>query len=482
MAEAERGGNAGLGGLWLSGLFALALTARLAMALAYPAYAGDSPGYLVLAENIYRNGCVAASPPEGAACLPEPGGSRLPGYPAVLALAWLLFGPSTVSALLLPCLLQALAIAWLAEAATRAAGSRAAGLAAGLLCALSPLQVPYARFVLTEALQTAAAWWVFAEMLRCLALGRLAILPLALALGAALTLRYDALLLCLPVTALGLLLHRPREALRRGAILAVLLALLPGAWALRNLAHGIPALPRGDVASLPGYPLGYYRWGMSWTVSHYDGQAWAYPIGERRWSDIVVPERAYVSADERRQVATLLEALRRHDGKPVPAEIDAAFQSLYEARKRAAPWRHYLFDPLRAIWDLAANPVTANGWPTPAGDIGPERRLGGLMSLALAFPGDLAIRAGGNLYRYALLLGALALLLWPVPLPRAVRWALALALGYFLLRLAVFGYGNRPVTRYLLPGYAFLEPALGLALVSARRVLPGRKAASQIGT
>ncbi|MEO0180326.1 MAG: glycosyltransferase family 39 protein [candidate division WOR-3 bacterium] len=78
---------------------------------------------------------------------------RPPGYPAFLALNWLVFGPDPRSAVLLQVLLGGVMAVVVAIWACRLAGRREA-LASGILAGLAPVTGLFSGFLLTEALFT----------------------------------------------------------------------------------------------------------------------------------------------------------------------------------------------------------------------------------------------------------------------------------------------------------------------------------------
>jgi hypothetical protein len=117
-------------------------------------------------------------------------------------------------------------------------------LGAGLLLALSPIGALWAGDLLTETLAMAGIQLVFAELLIGHAEQRLRIIPVGLAFAFAYWARYDGLMLAAPILAAGLASGGVRRGLPAAglALLLGLLVYLP--WAARNLALGVPVVPR----------------------------------------------------------------------------------------------------------------------------------------------------------------------------------------------------------------------------------------------
>src|SRR5471030_1939667 len=142
----------------------IAVIPRLALVLTTePLDTPDSSTYLTVAENIWSNLCVSRSDPASAACKPHWGGNQLPGYPAFIALAWRIGGKSLSAILVGQSIAASLAIGWLVHAVLAFTRRRDMAFAAGLVLALSPLEIGYARALLTEALAMATTIWVLAE-------------------------------------------------------------------------------------------------------------------------------------------------------------------------------------------------------------------------------------------------------------------------------------------------------------------------------
>ena len=147
------------------------------------------------------------------------------------------------------------AIGWMVGAINVYSGSGRTAVAVGLVLALAPLEVAWTRHVFIESLARAATIWVFAELNLALAQGRLRRWTLAFELVFAIFLRYENALLFIPTALCGFLLQRPTEALRRGAILTLIVALPYGVWTARHVAVGLSRLPP-EVFEDRNRPLG----------------------------------------------------------------------------------------------------------------------------------------------------------------------------------------------------------------------------------
>jgi len=472
---------------WLA-VLGVALAVRLAFVLFAPATGGDWDIYERVAANILRGCGVSLSDPAGAACVPHFGGNQLPGYPGFVALIFALTGHSEVALRIAQALLATAAIAYVMHAVRRYADDGRAALAAGLFLGLSPLAVAWPRFLVTEALAVATTTWVLAELILSLAEQRLRLLPLALALVAALFVRLDAALLAVPVALAGFLVHRPAAAVRRGAILALLVAVPLAAWTVRNIAVGLPSLWPTSMTmpdnSRP--PVGYIEWGRSWMSDEYQKPGWGYTVNRLAYDRIAIDGRAYDSPEERARVEALLAELRRHTGQAFPKEIDDAFAAIAAERNARHPLRAWLGLPLRRAWSMWANPFSSYGWPTELSSATSDEArlalarggLGGALAVALDNPWTALGKAVTASCKFALLLLFLVAVALAVTrrlgLARRIVW---IAGSYVLARTAVYAWSAGLESRYMIEAVPFIEVAVAVAAAALWRARLARRAA-----
>ena len=445
---------------------ALGLAARLPLALLAPVVSPDGERYMRVAANLAQHACISISDPAGGACVPHWGGNHLPGYPAFVALVWLLSGASVTAVTVAQSLLCATAAARLAYAVARTHPQPAVAIAAGVLAALSPLQVPWARFVLPDALTVAAAWWLFAELLLSLHEGRLRIVGPGLAVLASALLRLDGFLLAIPAAVVGVHLHGLLAAVRRGVAVALIVALPIGAILARNVAQGLSLIPQPGMhdGSLP--PQGYLAWGNTWITTIYQGGQMAYPMWQYRYGDIVIDESAYSSEDERTRVEELLARLRQAEGQRFPPELDQAFDELAAEKRRQDPLNHYAVVPLRRMANFWFHPFASFGWPLELGETLGDAQGVDIVSLPSDHWLNVLLRhpleaAGkGALLAYRLLLFgafvAFVLLEWRRLSAHQRAFVVALALFAFA-RTAALSYQTSIDNRYMIPAMAAVE-------------------------
>lgn len=450
-------------------VFVLAAAARVTVAVLWPVETSDTEIYERVAENIVQNGCVSLSQPDSGTCVPHWGGNQLPGYPAFLAAVWLIAGRSDAAVVLVQALVQAVAVTWCATCIGRALYSRSAFLLSGAILALSPLTVPWSRYLLTDSLSVSLNLLVFAELIHGFRSGRLRLLPLSFFAAAAIFLRIDNVLLVLPMLIIGMAVYPGASVLRPSATVAVLVALPLAAWWLRCVTLGLTALPA--VATMPDgspAPAGYIAWGNGWTLDQYEYPLWNYAIYKYNYPAIRIPDRAYDDAAERRIVEALLAELRQLKGEPVPARIDEAFAALSAAKMEAHPLRQLVLRPLLRAALMWVNPRNSAGWPVSLGDGAAGQ---GMVGLALANPGAALVKLGTAAFRAALPIVALGLLLACWRRRRMTASVLSATLVYAVAQTALHVGFVLVESRYLLAGTTGLEVAvcLGIATLLLQR-------------
>ncbi len=413
MTDAPAGGHPNGLALTALGVSLLAFVVRLPFIFLFPADGGDSDIYTTVADNILSGCGVSLSTPALGACVPHFGGNQGPGYPFFLAAVWWLTGHSDMAVRLIQDALLGGAIGFAAYAFATLT-SRGGGLALGIVLALSPLQLAWPRYLQTETLSLAVVLCFLAMAILSIRDHRLHIVSMGLIVAIGTFIRLDLVVLTIPIAVLAFALHDVSAALTRGMAVAIIVALPWGAWTIRNVAVGLPRLYPTPMTVPDGKrpPLGYANWVRTWLVYEYErpGALW----GPNRfvYNDIYIPDRAYVSQDEKQQVAKLLEDLKKHQGEPIPEVIDNAFAKLARNRCAQEPVQCRIVNPAIRAVQLWSNPFSSFGWPNemPSVALRDEDRLqiskgglGGMLALAQRFPLHALTKAMTAGYRFGLL-------------------------------------------------------------------------------
>src|SRR3984893_9523717 len=382
-----------------AGLAALGL--RLLLVVYFPAIVDDPRFYANIAENWLRHGVYGIT--NSGTITPTL--SRLPGYPAFLAVIFALFGVGNFRAVLLVQVVFDLATCFLIADMARRLFSDHAAQAAFLLAALCPFLANYAAAALTETLEifftalalnlavkgiqisnlsadTKAAQPRTLQLKAGSVAGSVAFVWLAcgLSVGAAILLRPDGGILLAAVEGY-LLLLLIRRAVRR-KIESVLSASLPilragilvavGAtavlvpWTVRNLRtlHRFEALaPRyANDSDEPVMP-GFNRWVKTWMADYVSVQEIYWSVPGEAIDVTKLPRRAFDSEQQREETAALFADYNQdHDMTP---ELDARFAALAAERHHASRLRYYVWLPAVRIADMWLRPRTELPPPDP---------------------------------------------------------------------------------------------------------------------
>jgi Dolichyl-phosphate-mannose-protein mannosyltransferase len=304
------------------------LALRIFFVLRFPtANSGDAPFYIELAWNWLKNGIYGTE----IAGRVMPLDTRVPGYPAFLAVVFATSGTSPHAVMLWQVFLDLAACGVIALMAARLAPSRSEGraaLAALWLAVLCPFTANYTAAALTETLVTfltALALLFLLEAFRKPPAGppepasarALLTNPWFLAgvtSGVGALVRPETPLL---LAAAGLMLllrwRHPAErqkTVRAALLMAIglLLPLLP--WAARNwrsLNEVQFLAPR--YANLPGefVPLGFQAWTRTWLWRYGDVYLTVWKLDDEPIPPDSIPERAFDSSAERARVEAVLE-------------------------------------------------------------------------------------------------------------------------------------------------------------------------------
>jgi len=362
-----------------------ALALRLFFVFRFPGVVDDSHLYADIAKNWLQHGVYAVT--NSGQIMPTL--SRLPGYPAFLAVIFAMFGADNFRAVLLMQVLFDLGTCFLIADLARRLLSERAAMVAFLFAALCPFLADYAAAALTETLEI-----FFTTLALDLALCGLdkmrqwndSSMPAAtwlgcgFSIGACILLRPDGGILLAAVAAFLLQLFvrsvavrpvrtrglRPRSLAVAGAILILgaMAPLVP--WTLRNL-HTLhrfsPLAPRYANDSDEPVMTGFNRWVKTWLADYVS-------VEEIYWNvpgDAIdlnrLPSRAFDSPAQRDETGQLFADYNRE--RDITSELDARFAALAAARIQTAPMRYYVWLPALRVADMWLRPRTELLPPDP---------------------------------------------------------------------------------------------------------------------
>jgi len=451
---------------------AAGLALRLFFVLKSPATSGDTPLYEELATNWVKHGAYALSLND----VITPVDVRMPGYPAILALIYLMTGRSGEAARLPVMLLQiaadllcSIAIARIASSLVKLTfgpdPSKRVFTLALWLAALCPFTADYTAVILTETLATLFSAITIYFLVRLAESHTELFHPsnrlkaswdktsahwaafFGLTVGATTLFRPESpLLLVVAWIVLAMSFVKHGEFLRWLKLaslsgLLCFLVLLP--WTIRNAValHEFQPLAPKD-ATLPSErpPTGFMAWERSWLYRMSECYAVTWKLNEENINLADIPARAFDSESEKEHVARLIE--RHNKNNNLSAEADSEFGVIAKRRTAQHPLRTYLVIPFQRVLTIWFTPrielLPYNGTVFPLADEWENDRPDLVVTLFFFF---LDI-----FYLLAAICGAWKL--WESS--GRVRLALAAILAYVVIRTAFLTTVEAPEPRYVL--------------------------------
>ena len=342
------------------------LLLRLVFLIRFPAVVTDSFFYGDIAKNWLQHGIYGLSGPDEI----SPTCTRLPGYPAFLALIFAIFGMEHYrTALVVQIIFDLGTCFFCADIARRLLGPTVAKIAF-LLAAVCPFLANYSAAALTETLEiffTAAALDFALAALQKAAVRLWAVCGACC--GAAILLRPDGALLLIAITAYlvgkavlskKLPATLPPKYFVQAALLALLIAILPLVpWTLRNWRtfHRFqPLAPRYANEEDEFVPMGFNHWVKTWMADYTSVEEIYWQVPGSPINAQQLPSRALDNAQQRHQTLQLISDY--NDEQHISPKLDQRFAALASERIRAHPLRYYLELPVLRILDMWLRPRT----------------------------------------------------------------------------------------------------------------------------
>jgi hypothetical protein len=447
----------------------LSLLVRIPLALSAPVISPDGRSYLTVARNIFENGCVSLSLPASGLCVPHWGGNHLPGYPAFASL----FAADTVSLLMAQIVVFSAACSYFVFVLHRYFGIPLVSLGVGVVLAVSPLQIGWGRFVLPDLLSNALLLFTFTEILQSVRFGTLRWFSLGLAVSASVFVRYDGLLLVIPIAVAGFYLHGFKGAVWRGMLVAAVLSAPLAGWWARSVSAGLGFMPEQRFMYDGSYrPSGYLTWVRSWSKDLYQAANAGYPVANKNYSRIIVAENAWDNEAEKQLVEELLFQLVAYESQDFPGNLDKEFEILAAQRISARPIRQYIFLPAHRAVAFWMNPYYSFG--LPGIELGEKMSdaerwkfsTGGIVekvNVAFSYPVAALGKAGLFFYRLLIFLGFI-LLFFAIALTssRKNRVLIATVLSFSVFKVVSLSFQESVDSRYLIGVFALLEVSIVL--------------------
>lgn len=447
------------------------LSLRLYFVLKHPANSGDTVLYEQIATNWLQHHVYAMNVNDAV----TPVDLRMPGYPAFLAVIYAITGRVGPDARFYVMVVQA-AVDLLACIVTAALAGTLSLLRPGgrwkpaftvalWLAALCPFTANYVAVPLTEvfaglfsaaALLAAVVWiWnagggrsaVLSELWTSRHAEPTLAFTIGLLVGIGTLFRPETPLLLVAVwlvlAVMWLKKRRMRVLLQLVTIssLACVLPLVP--WAVRNLVtlHEVQFLAPKN-SNLPGelVPYGFMAWERTWLFRVKDCYVVSWKLNGETINLEDIPQRAFDTPEEKERVGMILE--QYNEDVTLSTEEDAAFGKLAQERTSRRPLRTHLWLPLSRVFTI---------WFTPRIELSPFS--GNIFPVKQSWEDD-PVDFSFTLGSFLLNITYVTLALWGAwrfaRIGSSSRLAVALLVGYVLLRTAFLTTLETPEPRYVL--------------------------------
>ncbi len=423
-----------------------ALALRVFFLVKFPHITDDSRIYADIAKNWLLRGVYGRTYDPSQI---NPTDSRLPGYPAFLALVFAIFGIDHYRAVMVIQILVDIGTCFvIADVVRRSICDRAAK-AAFILAGLCPFLAQYSAAALTETLEiffTVVALDFAVIGLNGLGSGeRRPWIQCGAAVAACILLRPDGGLLLAALGAyLGILWlralrnHQAAFPIVSAGVMLAAVALSPLlVWGARNL-HSLHRwqflAPRFANEVDEFVPLGFNRWVNTWIADYVSTEEIYWNVPGDKVDAANLPARAFDTPEQKQETLQLLSDY--NDALTVTPELDARFAALAEERIHAHPWRYYVILPALKIADM---------WLRPRTEMLPPS------SRWYEFDDDrkwIVLAVGLGALNLIYVTAALAGLIRGGP----IAWA-GIGISYIVLRSLFLGTMQNPETRYTLECY-----------------------------
>ena len=458
--------------------FFVILIPRLGFIFLFPETGGDYEIYTTVAKNILKGCGVSLSNPLTNDCVPHFGGNHGPGYPFFISMVWSIFNYSDNAVRIIQSIVYSGAALYLLHSTYVLTKNKKIILYLLIILALSPLLVAWPRYVQTETLSIAASIYLLSELMLSLSKNKIKIISIALALIFATWIRLDNIFLTVPVAFTAIYIHGFKNGVIKGLLIACILTTSWGVWTARNIAVDLPTLIPTDMIMPDGSrsPSGYLKWTKTWITHEYERPGALWGINRKNYDNITIPDRAYMSEEEKLSIELLIKQLQEYNQKDFPQFIDKEFENIANNKIKNYPIKHWLVYPLTRSIRMWSNPFSSFGWPNEMPDSGlsKEDRLSAakgnssiLINKAIEFPIHASSKALNAFYRLILMmLFILSIIIIYYNRKNTYLFPISLiTISYILSRTIFFSFNSNFETRYMVTTIPFIELLIILTFI-----------------
>jgi len=327
-------------------------------------YAGDTPLYLNIANNIATGHGFSFSSGDGASSVTPVVGGYFPAYPSLLALFQFLDLGVVQIAMFVGGLYVA-AIIYLGNAIYLITKNHNLSNAMIIVLGISPTGLGFSRLLLIEPVLGAFGILICALCLKFyFRVGNrlLTVALLCFLFVSALYFKPTAIVFLSPIcltliASLGL-----RVGLKKSLFFAVISLLLIMPWGIRNLLLGADNLFPAYANIWPANISGITSWVKSWAVTEYDRAGVLFPIWSGQIHQVAIKENLFLDG---RSASLALDLIRMNSNSLLSPDTDQAFSKLSASLNSPTLINCLRISLLKILQSISLALHPANSWGFP---------------------------------------------------------------------------------------------------------------------
>ena len=360
-------------------IFILIFITRAILVHFFPIITGDWATYSLVAKNILSGCGVSLSELGSAECLPHFGGNQGPGYPFFISMLWYIFGENENLIRYSQLFILSISFLYFIKIVNNFFEDKNFTILISIIFILSPLTMPWPRFLLTETLALAASTIFFALLMKSIINKKIEVLSIGLVMVISTFIRIDLLLLFPCLLSFFYIFENKYDTFIKLIKIFLIFAIFWSPWLLRNKLNNINVFPQqltfADDNNNTYFPKGFYKWSSTWMTDEYQNQITFVNIIIKKYSDMKFTNDIYKSSNEKKKIAKLLENLSNFDDKNFPKDLDDEFLKIAEKKIEQNKFDYYVFKPAHRFKNLWFNFYSSFGWPFQMKHMSLEERI-----------------------------------------------------------------------------------------------------------
>ncbi len=342
------------------------LSLNLIFIFLYPSASGDAYTIKLVAKNILDNFCISLSIPESGECKAHWGSNQGPGYPLIIAYSFYFFGENFLPIRIFQLVFHMFSIFLLILQIKKFYKIKPQNIILIILF-ISPITMGWHRSILTESINFSLVLILTSILIPLFNGKNINSILLGLIITFGFYIRYDFVFFIAPIALLLFLKLTFKNFILTSIKISLISTILVAPYLYRNYKVGLDIIPPTQIGlhleEGPSSPIGYIDWVTTWSSTNYMYANALYPLDYGNYNEIKISKKAYFNEKQEKEILKFLNSLKKHNGKPIPEEIDQKFKDLAKYNRENYSFYVYILLPAKRIIALWLNPVTSLGFP-----------------------------------------------------------------------------------------------------------------------